>query len=329
MTAARTGDRDGFYVTALGTGASALDNGRASVGYVVHLGGEPTLLVDAGGGTAARLSDARIDPSALDAVFLGHLHVDHTADLPAIVKAAYQQGRGDRPLEVYGPAGNAAQPGIESWISTLFDPESGAYGYLADFVERYADGELALPTTEVDAVVGRDDEVTRVYERDGLTVDAIPVVHGRVPTLAYRVAANGASFTFTGDYAAETDNLPRIADGTDVLVQHRLLEPGTEGPKTELHPFSDECGRIAREADVGTLALSHVGRDEPDSLESSLESVRDEYDGRIVVLRDLVDVYPDGTVIETGENPETGRSDGASGDRREERLIVVDGRSDP
>ncbi|NUC72181.1 MBL fold metallo-hydrolase [Haloterrigena sp. SYSU A558-1] len=327
MDTARSGEDDGLSVTALGTGASALDNGRASVGYVVHVDEEPRLLVDAGGGTAGRLSDARIDLTALDAVLLGHLHIDHTADLPAIVKAAYQQGRGDRPLEVYGPAGNAAQPGTEAWISTLFDAESGAYGYLSDFVERYADGELSLPTTEIDAVAGRDDAVTRVYDRDGVTVDAIPVVHGRVPTLAYRVAANGASITFSGDYAAETDNVARLADGSDVLVQHRLLEAGADGPKTELHPLPEEVGRIARDAGVGTLAVSHVGRDDREALESALETVREAFDGRIVVLDDLVDIAPDGTVLETQEIRETGSGSGASR-RRSEAFVFASERSD-
>ncbi|MFC4541206.1 MBL fold metallo-hydrolase [Halosolutus amylolyticus] len=305
MTAARAGDHDGFYVTALGTGASALDNERASVGYVVHVDGDPTLLVDAGGGTAARLSEARIDPTALDAVFLGHLHVDHTADVPAIVKAASQQGRGDRPLAVYGPAGNAQQPGTEQWLSTLFD-EGGAYGYLSDFVERYTDGELALPATEVDATVGEDDEPERIYEGDGVAVDAIPVVHGRVPALAYRVSSGGRSITFSGDYAAESGNVPTIARGTDVLVHHRVLADDADGPKTALHPSASACGRTARAADVGTLALSHVGRDDPADLEPAIETVRDEYDGRVVVLRDLVDVYPDGTVVDARSNPETG-----------------------
>ncbi|WP_265109757.1 MBL fold metallo-hydrolase [Halosolutus halophilus] len=327
MTDARAGDHDGFYVTALGTGASALDNERASVGYVVHVAGVPTLLVDAGGGTAARLSDARIDLTALDAVFLGHLHVDHAADVPAIVKAAYQQGRGDRPLAVYGPAGNAQQPGTESWLSTLFD-EDGAYGYLSDFVERYADGKLALPVTEVDAVVGADDEVARIYERDGVAVDAIPVVHGRIPTLAYRVSYAGQSFTFTGDYAAESGNVPKIARGTDVLVHHRVLEDDADGPKTGLHPTASDCGRNARTAGIDTLALSHVGRDDPADLETALETVRDEYDGRAVVLRDLVDVYPDGTVVDTRSNPETGpgRTDPAVAGP--DVVVIVDDRSD-
>lgn len=293
MTAGSS-DRDGLSVTTLGTGASALDNERASVGYAVHVDGEPTLLVDAGGGTAARLSDARIDLAALDAVLLGHLHVDHTADVPAVVKAAYQQGR-DRPLPVYGPAGNATQPGTDEWLSTLFDPESGAYAYLRDFVDRYADADLELPTTEVDAAADASDEPARIYDRDGVAVDAIPVVHGRAPTLAYRVTADGASVAFTGDYAAETGNVARIADGADVLIHHRLLADA-DGPKAELHPTPAECARNARTAGVETLVLSHIGRDDPDALDSALETIREEYDGRIVVARDLLEIFPDGTV---------------------------------
>lgn len=299
-------DRDGLSVTTLGTGASALDNERASVGYAVCVDGEPTLLVDAGGGTAARLSDARIDLTALDAVLLGHLHVDHTADVPAVVKAAYQQGR-DRPLPVYGPTGNATQPGTDAWISRLFDPESGAYAYLREFLERYADADLELPTTEVDATAGATDEPTRIYDRDGVAVDAIPVAHGQVPTLAYRVTADGASVAFTGDYAGETGNVARIADGADVLVHHRLLEDA-DGPKAELHPTPAECGRNARTAGVGTLVLSHVGRDAPDALDSALETIREEYDGRIVVARDLLEIAADGTVRDA-------RSDRAIGQR--------------
>lgn len=328
MSRNHASDTDGFYVTALGTGASALSNERASAGYVVHVDGDPTLLVDAGGGTAARLSDARIDLTAVDAIFLGHLHIDHTADFPAIVKAAYQQGRGDRPFPVYGPAGTPDHPGTEVWISRLFDEETGAYGYLSDFVERYADGELALPVTEVDAIAGQGDDVVRIYERDGVTVDAIPAVHGQIPTLAYRISHEGASFTFTGDYAAETENVPGLARGTDVLIHNRLLanDVDPDDPKTNLHSTAQACGRNARKARAGTLVLSHVSRDDPTDLDMALETIRGEYDGRVIVLRDLIDVYPDGTVIDTRENPQTGRTGSIGVDGPD--VVVIDDRSE-
>ena len=297
-------------VTVLGSGASSLANERASVGYAIRVDGAPKLLLDAGGGTAARVSELRLDLTALEAVLLGHLHIDHTADFPAVVKAAAQQGREGRPLSVYGPAGNEQQPGTETWISRLFG-EDGAYAYLSDFVERYADGEFDLEVTDVDAVPGGENEPTRICERDGLAVDAIPVVHGRVPALAYRVTYDDASVAFTGDYAAEAGAVPKVADGADVLVHHRALEDDTEGPKTELHPSASDCGRNAREADVDTLVLSHVGRDDPAALEPALETVREEYDGRIVVARDLLDISPDGAVSDARGTVDVDRRDAA------------------
>lgn len=300
---------DGVSVTALGTGASSLSNGRASVGYVVRIDGEPKLLVDAGGGTAARVSEARIDLTALDAVFFAHLHVDHTADFPAIVKAAAQQGRGDRPLSVYGPAGSGDFPGTEAFVSRLFDEDEGAYSYLLSFVERYAGGDLTFDVTEIDATVGENDRPRTVHERDGVTVEAIPVVHGRIPSLAYRITYGDASVTLSGDYASATDNVPELARGTDVLVHHRLLEADSEshGRKRELHSTAAECGATASTADVGTLVLSHVGRDDPGDLDAEIERIREAYDGPVVVVRDLVDVYPDGTVEDARPNvePET------------------------
>lgn len=309
-----------LYVTVLGSGASSLANERASVGYVVRVDGEPKLLLDAGGGTAARLSDLRLDLTALEAVLLGHLHVDHAADFPAVVKAAAQQGRKGRPLSVYGPAGNEQQPGTETWISRLFDAD-GLFPYLPDFVDRYADGELDLEVTEIDAASG-EDEPTRIYDRDGLAVDAIPVVHGRVPALAYRISYADASFTFTGDYAADAGTVPRLADGTDVLVHHRALEDDADGPKTELHPTASDCGRNAREAGVGALVLSHIGRDEPEDLEPALETVQREYDGRIVVARDLLDVYLDGTAGDARETTGTGDADETNADGP--AVVVID-----
>lgn len=306
-----TGDRadaatGGLSVTALGTGASSLSNGRASVGYVVRIDGEPKLLVDAGGGTAARISEARIDLTALDAVFIGHLHIDHTADFPAVVKAAAQQGRGDRSLSIYGPDGSDEIPGTEEWISRLFDEDDGAYSYLPSFVERYAGADLTFDVTEIDATVGENDRPRTVHERDGVTVEAIPVVHGRIPSLAYRITCGDESVTLSGDYASATGNVPELARGTDVLVHHRLLDSGSESDdrKRELHSAAAECGATASDADVGTLVLSHVGRDEPGDLDAELERIREAYDGPVVVVRDLVDVYPDGTVEDARTNAE-------------------------
>jgi ribonuclease BN (tRNA processing enzyme) len=73
-------------VLVLGSGGPAA-LGRAASSYLVLLDGEPRLLVDAGPGSFARLGEAHVSLVALDTVLLTHLHVDHVAELPGIVKA--------------------------------------------------------------------------------------------------------------------------------------------------------------------------------------------------------------------------------------------------
>ncbi|WP_152424906.1 MBL fold metallo-hydrolase [Natronococcus jeotgali] len=298
------GRSDGISVTVLGSGASSFENGRANAGHVVHVDGEPTFLLDAGGGVGARLGEAGVDLTALDGVFLGHLHIDHTAALPAVVKAAYQRGR-DRPLPVYGPTGTDDVPGTAAFLSRLFDPETGAYNYLEPFVERYTDGKLELEPTEIDATVGEDDGIACVRDED-VTVEAIPQTHGAIPALAYRFTCRGRSITFSGDTSLVTDNLRRLADGTDVLVHNRVVDAHVDPdePKTDLHAYAAEIGATASAADVRTLVLSHLSQTDETEIEREMELIAREYDGPIVAVRDLVEVDPDGRIgaVEPIEN---------------------------
>ncbi|MCH7660049.1 MAG: MBL fold metallo-hydrolase [Euryarchaeota archaeon] len=281
-------------VTVLGSGASSFANGRANAGHVIHVDGEPRFLLDAGGGIGARLAEANIDLTALDAVFLGHLHIDHTADLPAVVKAAYQQGR-ERPLPIYGPTGTDDVPGTDAFVSGLFDANTGVYNYLSSFVERYTEGELELETTEIDATIHEENEVRTVYEGD-LVVEAIPETHGRMPTLAYRFDRGERSITFSGDTTLETGNLTGLADGTDVLVHNRMLDSHTDpdAQGTELHSSPTEIGVTASAADAGILVLSHISQEGRAEIERELERIRGAYNGPIVAVRDLVRIAPDG-----------------------------------
>lgn len=292
-------DQQGLSVIALGTGASALGNGRASAGYVIHVDGTPRFVLDAGGGTGARISEAGIDLTTLDAIFLGHLHIDHTADVPAIIKAAYQQGR-DRPLSIYGPTGTADRPGTEAWLSRLFDKREGIYNYLHEFVERYLGSELQLEATEIDAAIRDDNEVTTAYENDGVRVETIPETHGTVPTLAYRFTYEGASITFSGDTTLETGNLHTLSVDTDVLVHNRMLDSETDpdDPSTELHSSPEEIGTNAQAADVGMLVLSHISRNDRGGIEQEFEPIRQKYEGPIVAIRDLLTLHLDGRLVD-------------------------------
>jgi ribonuclease BN (tRNA processing enzyme) len=303
----RTSDVDPsapLSVTVLGSGASSFGNGRANAGHVVNVDGEPRFLLDAGGGVGARLAQADVDLPALEAAFVGHLHIDHAADLPAVVKASYQRDRA-RPFPVYGPTGTDEFPGIEAFVSRLFDPESGAFSYLEGFIEHYKGGELAVEPHAVDATIEADNEAVRIYDGD-VTVEAIPETHGDIPTLAYRFDYDGTSITFSGDTSLETGNLQRLASGTDLLVHNRIIDAHADPdePKTALHSYATDIGASASTADAGALLLSHISQHDDEAIEAELARIRREYDGPIAAARDLVTVTPDGQIapVETVEN---------------------------
>lgn len=306
-----------MYVTVLGSGASALKNGRSSVGYIVHIDGEPKLLVDAGGGTASAISEINVDITKLDLTLFTHLHIDHSVAFPAILKASYQQGRDSRPWEIYGPSGKGIRPGTKEWISKMFDGDDGAYSYLQEFVGQYLGTDVRLEAHDINAPTDSSGKIQKVYSKDGLTVDAAPTKHGAMPSLAYRVSYQGTSFTFTGDYSSKLGNVPKLAKGTEVMIQNRLLKPeskmdGSE-PKRVLHSTPSEIGMNAQKAGAGILVLSHISRDTVTDLGEELSIITDKYDGPIAVANDLVDVYPDGRILETKMNNESGTSE-ASGD---------------
>ena len=83
------------------------------------------------------LGESGATVTSLDIVLLSHLHVDHTADLAALIKSSFFEAR-DRELPLFGPGGNDAFPSTTEFIRALFDEQRGAYRYLGSFVDAAA-----------------------------------------------------------------------------------------------------------------------------------------------------------------------------------------------
>ena len=91
----------------------------------------------------------------LDVVLLSHLHVDHSNDLPALIKASFFTNR-QRDLPLYGPTGNTLMPSTTEFVQGLFGTK-GVYRYLSDYVDGSASYRLlphdVLATGKAQAVV--------------------------------------------------------------------------------------------------------------------------------------------------------------------------------
>ncbi|MBI3575174.1 MAG: MBL fold metallo-hydrolase, partial [Gammaproteobacteria bacterium] len=129
----RACEPQGVRVQVLGSGGPELVGGRASSSYLVWIDGKARALVDLGGGAALRFSETGANIADLDVILFTHLHVDHSADLPALVKASFFQDR-DRVLPIYGPPGNRLMPSTVTFVREMFNSTSGAFRYLGGFV---------------------------------------------------------------------------------------------------------------------------------------------------------------------------------------------------
>jgi ribonuclease BN (tRNA processing enzyme) len=247
---ARTCTRHGTEVQVLGSGGPELEDQRASSSYLVWQEGVPRVLIDSGGGSALNFGKSGARVEQLDLVLFTHLHIDHSADFPALIKSSYFEAR-NRPLPVYGPAGGGAFPSTVEFVADLLGPH-GAYRYLSDFVAGQEGGYLLQPHN---VAAGREPRM--VFNAGEVAASATTVVHGRVPALAWRVSVGGRSVAFSGDTNGDNGQLERLAQDADVLVAHNAVPEGAEGAIRQLHMPPSVIGRIAHAANVKMLVLSH------------------------------------------------------------------------
>jgi ribonuclease BN (tRNA processing enzyme) len=121
---------------------------------------------------------------------------------------------------------------------------------------------------------------------------------------AYRFDAKDRSVVISGD-TAYLPALAEFAKGADVLVHEVMYLPGIEALLRRLpnagrlrqhlmaaHTVSDDVGRIAAQAGVKTVVLTHfVPGDDPSITDDQwAEGVRKHFKGEIIVGKDLMEI---------------------------------------
>jgi len=275
--------RNGVALQVLGSGGPELQDKRASSSYLIWHDGIPRVMVDSGGGSALRFGESGATMSDLEVILLTHLHVDHTADLSALVKSSFFEDR-HRKLPLFGPGGNQFFPSTTRFIHTLFGSSSGAYRYLGDFLNPNATGSYLL---EAHDVVPAAHEVRQIYNGQGIRIFATTVVHGSVPAIAYRVELDNVSIAFSGDTDGNNGNLEHLARDVNLLVAHNAVPEGASGVERSLHMPPSVIGRIASTAAVKQLVLSHRMLRTLGHETESLAAIRASYAGPAMFADDL------------------------------------------
>src|SRR5438309_10022765 len=119
-------------VQILGSGAPGFVKDRANTSYLLWIGNQARILVDAGGGAYVRFGQAGAKFSDLSMILVSHLHPDHVSDLPGVLWSG-RMTRNDM-LPIVGPSGSEAAPAFNDFLTRLFDPRSGSWEVLSSVV---------------------------------------------------------------------------------------------------------------------------------------------------------------------------------------------------
>ena len=266
-------------VQVLGSGGPILDPSRASSSYLLWVGNQAKVLVDMGGGAYFRFAQSQAKLSDLSLLAVSHLDPDHIAGLPAILWLSNRSRM--EPLSTVGPSGNNLAPDYSTFLYRLFDEKNGAFqtmGSTLGGTQPYAAQGVRLDVSVVDATKA---EPSTVYDRTGMTVTALGIPHGDLPTLAYRVQTEGKSVVFSSDQTGTNPEFVKFAKGANVLVMHLTIGAGAKNP---VHAAPDVVGRIAHDAKVGRLIVSHIG---PINLDAAIAELKKFYTGPLTVGADL------------------------------------------
>jgi ribonuclease BN (tRNA processing enzyme) len=290
----RSAPLPGLEILVLGSGGPAA-LGRASSSYLVLLDGQPRILVDTGPGSFARLGEARVPLDMLDTVLLTHLHVDHAAELPGIVKARAVSAGHPIQFSIYGPKGHAGHgqeatfPSTSHFVDLLFGAD-GAFPYLKDF-----SAPLTFKTTDLPGG-GATTSAVRVILRAGpVAISAIGGHHGDAPAVIYRIDFRGHSVVFSGDIDAHgLSALETIARGADLLVFDAVVLDPPASPEVlyTLHSPPQAIGLLASHAQVRQLLLSHLSPAIEQNRASVAASIARNFHGTVTYAADGMRLHP-------------------------------------
>lgn len=286
-TSATTGKQcppeSGIALQILGSGGPIADDARASSGYIVWLDGKSRILIDTGGGTFVRFGEAGASFRDLEIIGLSHFHTDHSADFPALLKSGYFSER-KRPLVVAGPDAGGPFPGLDTYLSSILEPDNGAYGYLSG----YLDGSGGLAQIAASMVSDTDgSKIVLDSDVGDIRVEAMHVPHGIVPALAFRVRVGDKSLVFASDQNGSDASFIDFAQDSDVLVMHMVIPEGATGGALQLHATPSRIGEIADAANAGTLILSHFMARSLRGLDGNVAHVERAFGGKITLASDL------------------------------------------
>jgi ribonuclease BN (tRNA processing enzyme) len=247
-------------------------------------------VIDCGNGVARQMVLAKLRLGSLRSVFITHHHSDHNADYGNLLLLAWASDLARR-VDTYGPPPLAT---MTRQFLALND---------ADISIRIKDE--GRPPIEPLIAAHEISSGGVVMQDENVKVTAALVEHPPVtPAFAYRFDCPDRSIVISGD-TRPSQALVALARGADVLVHEVMHVPSLDALIAResnartlrehllaSHTTTEQVGRLATEAGVKTLVLSHFVPGGHPFVPDDVwyDAVRPHFSGNLIVGRDLLEI---------------------------------------
>ncbi len=225
-------------LTVLGSGTYQPTLDRHPSSYLVKTGNQ-NLIFDFGRGVLDQLMKLGIQYYDIDAIFISHLHADHSSELSSLLHIALAEpamGKKRRKkLFIYGPQG---------LLKT--------YNYILKAFELDREFKPKYPIL----VKELSDEA--IIKDKGWLINSYTVEHGvpnsKLKSLAYRFISGKKILAYSGD-CGDCPGLHKAVKNADLAI---IEASWPKELKPKMHLTANQAGQIAEKERVKKLVLTHI-----------------------------------------------------------------------
>jgi ribonuclease BN (tRNA processing enzyme) len=214
-----------------GSGNAFADGGRSHACIYVSAPGV-SLLLDCGGSSLPMIKRS-LDPAAIEAIAVTHLHGDHFGGIPFVLDEQKWAGRRAK-IVLAGPPSLEARTRL---VAEGFGIDLATLGYDAPFV-----------------VLGRSEQ-----KLSGAMVAALPVTHSpAAEPHGLRVRIGGTLIAYSGD-ARWSDELVEVARGADLFICEATNFATADEQDNPVHISYQTLMANRARLDCKKIVLTHLG----------------------------------------------------------------------